>query len=80
MQWNRYCSRSINCDAHDVEVRKLPASLIDHLMRRINSIRGFKRATASCISRVRVGHIYNGKIAADVYYSQNGKDGVINLR
>lgn len=80
MQWNRYCNRCINCDSHDVEVKKLPASLIDRIMRRINSVRGFKRATASCISRVRVGRNYNGKMAADVYYSQNGKGGVINLR
>ena len=80
MQWDRYCSRVVDCDSHDVEVRKLPASLINRLMRRINSIRGFKRATASCISRVRIGRKYNGKMAADVYYSQNGKGGVINLR
>ena len=82
MQWDRYCSRSKTGDgySHDVEVRKLPASLVDGIMRRINSIRGFKRATASCITKVKVGRNYNGKMAADVYYSQNGKGGVITLR
>ena len=82
MQWDRYCSRSKTGDnySHDVEVSKLPASLVDGIMRRINSIRGFKRATASCITKVKVGRNYNGKMAADVYYSQNGKGGVITLR
>ena len=80
MQWSRYCSRA-NKDNyyHDVEVNKLPANLIDCIMKRINSIRGFKRATASCINRVCIGRNYSGKMAANVYYSQNGKGGVINL-
>lgn len=81
MQWDRSCSH-VNKDyySHSVEISKLPASFIDHIMNRINSIRGFKRATASCITKVMVGRNYNGKMAADVYYSQNGKDGVIKLR
>ena len=84
MQWDRYCSRDNNDNKnnyyHSVEISKLPASFIDSIMNRINSIRGFKRATASCITKVIVGRNYNGKMAADVYYSQNGKDGVIKLR
>ena len=81
MQWNRR-DNHVNKDyySHSVEISKLPASFIDHIMNRINSIRGFKRATASCITKVMVGRNYNGKMAADVYYSQNGKDGVIKLR
>lgn len=81
MQRDRSCSY-VNKDyySHSVEISKLPASFIDHIMNRINSIRGFKRATASCITKVIVGKDYNGKMAADVYYSQNGKDGVIKLR
>ena len=81
IQWDRSCSH-VNKDyySHSVEISKLPASFIDHIMNRINSIRGFKRATASCITKVMVGRNYNGKMAADVYYSQNGKDGVIKLR
>lgn len=81
MQWDRGCNH-VNKDyySHSVEISKLPASFIDHIMNRINSIRGFKRATASCITKVMVGRNYNGKMVADVYYSQNGKDGVIKLR
>lgn len=81
IQWDRCCSYvSKNDYYHSVEISKLPASFIDHIMHRINSIRVFKRATASCITKVMVGRNYNGKMAADVYYSQNGKDGVIKLR
>jgi hypothetical protein len=82
MQWNRYCSRSKTGSNYtrDIEISKLPATFVDCIMRRINSIRGFKRATASCINRVHIGRNYNGKMAADVYYSQNGKSGIINLR
>ena len=81
MQWDRSCNH-VNKDyySHSVEISKLPASFIDSVMNRINSIRGFKRATASCITKVIVGRNYNGKMAADIYYSQNGKDGVIKLR
>ena len=83
LKMQRDRSRShVNKDyySHSVEISKLPASFIDHIMNRINSIRGFKRATASCITKVMVGRNYNGKMAADVYYSQNGKDGIIKLR
>ena len=82
IQHDRYCSYVSKNDyyPHSVEISKLPANFIDHIMNRINSIRGFKRATASCITNVMVGRNYNGKMAADVYYSQNGKDGVIKLR
>ena len=84
MRWDRYCSRDSNDNKnnyyHSIEISKLPASFIDNIMHRINSIRGFKRATASCITKVIVGKNYSGKMAADVYYSHNGKDGIIKLR
>ena len=81
MQWDRCCSH-VNKDnySHSVEISKLSANFIDNIMHRINSIRGFKRATASCITKVIVGKDYGGKMTADVYYSQNGKDGIIKLR
>ena len=66
--------------SHSVEICKLPSSFIDGIMRRINTIRGFKRATASCLTKVIVGKDYGGKMAADVYFSQNGKGGIIKLR
>ena len=85
MQWDRYCSRccsdvSKRGYSHSIEISKLSANFIDNIMLRINSIRGFKRATASCITKVVLGKDYGGKMAADVYYSQNGKDGIIKLR
>lgn len=83
VKWDRYCSRDNNDNKnnyyHSIEISKLPASFIDNIMHRINSIRGFKRATASCITKVIVGKNYSGKMAADVYYSQNGKNGIIKL-
>lgn len=81
IQHDRYCSyASKNGYYHSIEISKLPASFIDNIMCRINVIRGFKRATASCITKVIVGKNYGGKMAADVYFSQNGKDGIIKLR
>lgn len=81
IQRDRYCSYvSKNDYYHSIEISRLPASFIDNIMHRINSIRGFKRATASCITKVIVGKDYGGKMAADVYYSQNGKYGIIKLR
>ena len=84
MRWDRYCSRDSNDNKnnyyHSIEISKLPASFIDNIMHRINSIRGFKRATASCITKVIVGKDRCGKMSADVHYSQNGKNGIIKLR
>ena len=81
MQFDRRCSHvSKRRYSHSVEINKLPSSFIDGIMRRINTIRGFKRATASCLTKVIVGKDYGGKMAADVYFSQNGKDGIIKLR
>lgn len=81
MQFDRRLSRAIKRDySHSVEISKLPSSFIDSIMCRINAIRGFKRATASCITKVIVGKGYGDKIAADVYFSHNGKDGIIKLR
>ena len=81
MQCDRCCSHVNKYNySHSAEISKLPSSFIDHIMNRINSIRGFKRATASCITKVNVGRNYDGKMAADVYYSHNGKDGIIKLR
>ena len=84
MQWDRYCSHDSNDNKnnyyHSIEINKLPSSFIDGIMHRINTIRGFKRATASCLTKVIVGKDYGGKMAADVYFSQNGKDGIIKLR
>ena len=81
MQFDRRRSHvSKRCYSHSVEICKLPSSFIDGIMHRINTIRGFKRATASCLTKVIVGKDYGGKMAADVYFSQNGKDGIIKLR
>ena len=84
MRWDRYCSRDSNDNKnnyyHSIEISKLPASFIDNIMHRINSIRGFKRAMASCITKVIVGKDHCGKMSADVHYSQNGKNGIIKLR
>lgn len=81
IQHDRYCSYvSKNDYYHSIEISRLPASFIDNIMCRINAIRGFKRATSSCITKVIVGKAYGGKMAADVYYSQNGKNGIIKLR
>lgn len=81
IQHDRYCSYVNKNDYyHSIEISRLPASFIDNIMFRINAIRGFKRATASCITKVIVGKNYGGKMAADVYFSQNGKEGIIKLR
>lgn len=65
---------------------KVSANFIDSIMERINRIRGFKHATASCIENIKIfkeedddyGRRY--KFSANVYYSFNGKSGQISLR
>ena len=81
IQWNRYCNRSIKSNNYirELELSKLSPNFVDKIMYRINAVRGFKRANASCITSVRVGRNYNGRMVADIAYSQNGKCGIINL-
>lgn len=81
LNYNRNLNRHTN-DKYpkQIPVHKLSAKFIDLIMARINSVRGFKRATASCIERVAIGKNYNGKLVAEIKYGFNGKYGMINLR
>lgn len=62
-----------------VAKEKLPSTFIDEIMKRINSNRGFKRATASCIDTVEI-YKYDSKLKATVKYKFNDKVGVITLK
>lgn len=55
---------------------KLTAPFVDSVMKRINSMRGFKRANASCIESVQL-YKYDNKLKADVRYNYNGKSGIM---
>jgi len=67
-----------------IKIQKLPESFIDHIMEKINSIRGFKRATASCIDSVmlynetRYNYIKSYKVMrCRIEYKFNNKSGSI---
>ena len=65
------------------KINKLSAEFIDSVMERINSIHGFKRATASCIEDVR-SYIYEGsqgntKFKGEVIFKFNNRSGRIAL-
>lgn len=81
LNYNRYLNRRTdNKDVKQIPVHKLSANFIDLIMARINSVRGFKRATASCIEQVLIGKSYNDKLVAEIKYEFNGKHGMIHLR
>ncbi len=88
----RTLQKSLECssfknDRH-LEVDKLPADFIDNIMVRINRVRGFKRANATCIKTVilykasrydwKSGKLFN-KLKAHVFFSYNGKTADIYL-
>ena len=65
------------------KINKLSAEFIDSIMERINSLHGFKRATASCIKDVR-SYIYEGsqgntKFKGEVIFKFNDRGGRISL-
>lgn len=65
------------------KINKLSADFIDSIMERINSIHGFKRATASCIEDVR-SYVYEGsqgntKFKGEVIFKFNNRCGRIAL-
>lgn len=74
-----YNKENSKYSSKDIPVEKLPNSFIDNIMKRINSISGFKRANANCITKVTLGKSVFDKLAADVYYNYNNKSGIINI-
>lgn len=58
---------------------RLTPKFVDGIMNRINSTRGFRRATASCITSVEM-YKYDNKLKAIVKYNYNGKNGSIRLQ
>jgi len=58
---------------------RLTPKFVDSIMARINSIRGFKRATASCITSVEM-YKYDNKLNVVVKYRFNDKNGTIHLQ
>lgn len=85
-QRKRKESRSKASDVKSYPINKLSAEFIDSIMERINSIYGFKRATASCIESVCsyqcVDHQNNAKakFSGLVTFKFNNRCGRINLR
>ena len=62
-----------------IQLAKLSPKFIDLIMDRINGIRGFKRANATCITQVELFKGYCGEMTAKVSYEFNSKSGTIIL-
>jgi len=78
----------VNFKTRNLRIDHLSADFIDNIMARINQVRGFKRANATCIKRVtlykesyydwsRYKRVY--KLKAHVSFSYNNKSGNIYL-
>lgn len=86
IQHKRKESRHKVSDVKSYPINKLSAEFIDSIMERINSIRGFKRATASCIESVCsyqcVDRQNNARVkfSGVVKFNFNNRCGRINLR
>lgn len=82
MQWKRYCDKCNNAKNYhrEVAVNTLSPKFIDNIMERINAIKGFKRATASCLKDVVIDRKWNGHMVAAIHYSYNDKNGIMYLR
>ena len=86
IQRKRKESRRKVSDVKSYPINKLSADFIDSIMERINSIRGFKRATASCIESVCSYQCVNrqnsakAKFSGVVTFKFNNRCGRINLK
>ena len=86
IQHKRKESRRVVSDVKSYPINKLSAEFIDSIMERINSIRGFKRATASCIESVCSYQCVDrqnsakAKFSGVVKFNFNNKCGRINLK
>lgn len=82
MSFDRQMSRPSSNPFKDDRVipnDKLPSKFIDSIMHRINSVRGFKRATATCIESVCLDNRF-AKLCASVKFRFNDKVGIIKLK
>jgi hypothetical protein len=84
--FNVHCDRTMNTPVDNpfnygrkASIDKLSANFIDRIMKRINSVKGFKRATASCIDNVFI-YKCNCRLEAKVEYSFNNKTDCITLK
>lgn len=75
---NRHCARHISSFRKEIALDKLPRKFVNNIMDRIHNIRGFKRAPNDCINKVTVLQDGN-RFRSMVYYSFNGKNGIIDL-
>ena len=86
IQHKRKESRRKVSDVKSYPINKLSADFIDSIMERINSIRGFKRATASCIESVCSYQCVDrqnsakAKFSGVVTFKFNNRCGRINLK
>ena len=86
IQRKRKESRREVSDVKSYPINKLSAEFIDSIMERINSIRGFKRATASCIESVCSYQCVDrlssakAKFSGVVTFKFNNRCGRINLK
>ena len=86
IQHKRKESRRKVADVKSYPINKLSAEFIDSIMERINAIRGFKRATASCIESVCSYQCVDrqnsakAKFSGVVTFKFNNKCGRITLR
>ena len=86
IQRKRKESRRVVSDVKSYPINKLSADFIDSIMERINSIRGFKRATASCIESVSSYQCVDrhnsrkAKFSGVVTFNFNNRCGRINLK
>ena len=86
IQHKRKESRRVVSDVKSYPINKLSAEFIDSIMERINSIRGFKRATASCIESVCSYQCVDrqnsakAKFSGVVKFNFNNRCGRINLK
>ncbi len=74
----RYSDKSLNNKrARVISVDKLPSKFVDRVMKKINAVRGFKRANALCITNVVFGKNDYNELTAKVDYSFNNKQGYL---
>ena len=74
----RYSDKQINNkQVRLIQVDKLPSKFVDRVMKKINAVRGFKRANALCITKVVYGKNDYNELTAKVDYSFNNKQGYL---
>ena len=79
-KFERECNNTVVSNYKDINVNSLPSTFVKKVLPKIQSVRGFRKATEHCITGVTLAKYPKRGIYANVFFTFKGKEGMIVLK